>query len=58
MSAEKIYSMSDCMDFIKKKYPLIPRGIIRRVLFAEEVYMKKAGIIQYEPNLKDWRFKK
>ena len=52
------YDTVDCMKLIRKKYPLIPMFIIRRVLFAEELYMHKVGIIDYVPNLKYWRFKK
>ena len=52
------YDAVDCMKLIKKKYPLIPMSIIRRILFAEELYMHKVGIIDYIPNLKYWRFKK
>ena len=52
------YDTVDCMKLIRKKYPLIPMFIIRRVLFAEELYMHKVGIIDYIPNLKYWRFKK
>ena len=53
-----VYDTLDCMRFIKKKYPWIPRGIIRRVLFAEESYMHKVGIIKWLPKLEDWHFKK
>ena len=52
------YDTIDRMKLIRKKYPLIPMFIIRRVLFAEELYMHKVGIIDYVPNLKYWRFKK
>ena len=52
------YDTIDCMKLIRKKYPLIPMFIIRRVLFAEELYMHKVGIINWEPNLKSWHFKK
>ena len=53
-----VYDTLDCMRLIKKKFPWIPRCIIRRVLFAEELYMNKIGIIDYVPELKAWYFKK
>ena len=58
MNTGLYYDTVDCMKLIRKKYPLIPMFIIRRVLFAEELYMHKVGIIDYMPNLKYWRFKK
>lgn len=53
-----VYDTLDCMRLIKKRFPWIPRCIIRRVLFAEELYMNKVGIIDYAPDLKAWYFKK
>lgn len=58
MNTGLYYDTVDCMKLIRKKYPLIPMFIIRRVLFAEELYMHKVGIIDHVPNLKYWRFKK
>ena len=58
MNTGLYYDTIDCMKLIRKKYPLIPMFIIRRVLFAEELYMHKVGIIDCVPNLKYWRFKK
>ena len=58
MNTGLYYDTVDCMKLIRKKYPLIPMFIIRRVLFAEELYMHKVGISDYVPNLKYWRFKK
>ena len=58
MSKEIFYDTIDCMKVIKKKYPWIPIGIIRRVLFAEELYMHKIGILQHLPKLDDWYYKK
>ena len=58
MEKSLIYDTKDCMKLIKKKYPWIPICIIRRVLFAEELYMYKIGIINWNPELKDWYFKK
>lgn len=58
MSNKLVYDTLDCMRLIKKKYPWIPRSIIRRVLFAEELYMYKIGIIDWLPKLKDWYFKR
>ena len=52
------YDTVDCMKLIRKKYPLIPMFIIRRVLFAGELYMHKIGVIDWKPDLKYWRFKK
>lgn len=53
-----VYDTLDCMRLIKKKFPWIPRCVIRRVLFAEELYMNKIGIIDYVPELKALYFKK
>ena len=64
-----VYDTLDCMRLIKKRFPWIPRCIIRRVLFADvdplfdhlveqELYMNKIGIIDYVPELKAWYFKK
>lgn len=53
-----VYDTLDCMRLIKKRFPWIPRCIIRRVLFAEELYMNKVSIIDYAPELKAWYFKK
>ena len=58
MSNKPVYDTLDCMRLINKKYPLIPICIIRRVLFAEELYMHKIGIIDFVPTLDDWNFKK
>lgn len=58
MSNKLVYDTLDCMRLIKKKYPLIPICIIRRVLFAEDVYMHKIGIIDWIPKLNHWSFKK
>lgn len=54
----KIYDTVDCMKLIKKTYPFIPKWVIRRVLFAEELYMHKIGIIDWVPKLSNWHFKK
>lgn len=58
MANKLIYDTVDCMKLIKKRYPWIPICIIRRILFAEELYMHKIGIIDYLPDLKSWYFKK
>ena len=58
MSNKPVYDTSACIRLIKKKYPLIPICIIRRVLFAEELYMHKIGIIDWMPKLDYWSFKK
>ena len=58
MSNKPVYDTLDCIRLIKKKYPLIPIYIIRRVLFAEELYMHKIGIIDWIPKLSYWSFKK
>lgn len=57
MSDKLVYDTVECMKLIKKKYPLIPKWIIRRVLFAEELYMHKVGIIKRSPKLSDWTWK-
>lgn len=57
MGNQLIYDAVDCMRMIKKKYPLIPKSVIRRVLFAEELYMHKVGIIEYKPELRNWKWK-
>ncbi len=53
-----VYDTLNCMKLIKKKYPWIPICVIRRVLFAEELYMHDIGIIQWIPKLDAWHFKK
>lgn len=58
MDNELVYDTVDCMTLIKRKYPFIPIWVIRRVLFAEELYMHKIGIIKYIPKLADWHFEK
>ena len=58
MGNKPVYDILDCMKLIKKKYPLMPICIIRRVLFANDLYMHKIGIIDWEPKLDDWNFKK
>ena len=57
MAKKLVYDTVDCMNLIKKKYPIIPKWIIRRVLFAEELYMYKVGIIDYAPTLDAWYYK-
>lgn len=58
MSNKPVYDTIDCMKLIKKKYPWIPIGIIRRVLFAEDLYLHKIGVIDCVPKLDYWHFKK
>ena len=58
MNTGLYYDTIDCMKLINKRYPWIPIFIIRRVLFGEELYMHKIGIIDWKPALKDWHFKK
>ena len=53
-----VYDPMECMKLIKKIYPWIPIFIIRRVLYAEEVYMHKIGIISWKPVLENWIFTK
>ena len=55
---QKVYDTLDCMKLIKKKYPWVPICIIRRILYAEELYMYKVGIINWKPTLDYWYFKK
>lgn len=57
MANKLVYDTVECMELIKKKYPFIPKWIIRRVLFAEELYMHKVGIITHVPKLDDWYWK-
>ena len=52
-----VYEPRDCMILIKKKYPLIPLAVIKRVLYGEELYMRKVGIIDYKPHLSWWNLK-
>ena len=52
------YDTIESMKLTKTKYTRVPIFIIRRVLFAEELYMHKMGIIDWKPDLKYWRFKK
>lgn len=58
MDNKLVYDTVDCMSLIKKKYPFIPMWVIRRVLYAEELYMHKVGIIKYVPKITNWYFKK
>lgn len=59
MNKDKIYDTLDAMNFIKKKYPWIPIFIIRRVLFANDLYMVNVHIIDdYVPTLDWWSYKK
>lgn len=58
MNTGLYYDTVDCMKLIKKKYPWMTIFVIRRVLFAEELYMHKIGIIDWKPDLKCWHFKK
>ncbi len=53
-----IYDTVDCVNLIKRKYPWIPKRIIGRVLYAEDLYLYKVGIISYKPKLSDRIFKK
>ena len=55
---QKVYDTLDCMKLIKKKYPWVPICVIRRILYAEELYMYKVGIINWKPTLDYWYFKK
>lgn len=57
MGNKLIYDTIDCINLIKKRYPFIPKWIIRRVLFAEELYMYEVGIIDWLPKLSDWSIK-
>lgn len=50
-----IYDCRDSVRFIKKRYPYIPKWIIRRILYAEELYMHSIGIIDYKPELDLWK---
>lgn len=50
------YDIVDSINLIHKKYPFIPIWIIRRVLFAEDLYEKSVGIIDWEPALSDWYY--
>lgn len=53
-----IYDTLDAVKSIKKKYPWIPKAIIRRVLYGNDLYMYKVGIIKYIPKLTNWCPKK
>ena len=57
MSDKLVYDVTDCVKLIKHRYPWIPRFVIEKVLFAEECYMQKVGIINYTPNIKNWKTK-
>ena len=58
MESKPVYDTLDCMKLIKKKYPFIPIWVIRRVLYANDVYMHEVGIIDWVPKLDHWYFKK
>lgn len=47
------YDTTDALKRIKQMYPWIPMWIIRRVLYANDVYMHEVGIIDWLPEL-DW----
>ena len=55
MNDRLVYCTTDCVKLIKHRYPWIPRFVIERVLFAEECYMQKVGIIDYTPDIKMWK---
>lgn len=58
MCGKLVYDTLDAIRLIKKKYPWIPIGVIRRVLFANDLYMHKVGIIDFKPEVNMWYFKK
>lgn len=55
MKAKVFYDTRMCINLIKKKYWYVPRWIIKRVLFAEELYMHKQGIIDWTPDWSYWK---
>ena len=55
MNDRLVYCTTDCVKLIKRRYPWIPRFVIEQVLFAEECYMQKVGIIDYTPDIKMWK---
>lgn len=58
MANKIMYYTHDAIKFVKEKYPYIPIWIIRRILFANDLYQHKIGILNYEPSLDDWYYKK
>ena len=56
MDENKRYDSNDCMKFIKKRFPYIPKWAIRRILFGEDLYMKKVGLIDCIPSLDHWKW--
>lgn len=40
---------------VKRKYPWIPKWVIRRVLYAAYAACYEIGITEYEPSLDDWK---
>ena len=43
MSKRPIYDCADCIHLIKNEYPFIPYWIIKRVLFAHDIYLYSIG---------------
>lgn len=56
MKSDLIFDTVDCIKLIKKKYPYIPIWIIKRVLFGQDLYMHKIGIIDWKPTFNMWDF--
>lgn len=51
-----VFDTRDCMDLVKKMYPYIPIWVIRRVLYATDIYQYKVGIIHFKPSLDFWHY--
>lgn len=46
---DRVYVPNDCIKMVKRIYPFIPKWIIKRVMFANDIYMHKVGIINWDP---------
>lgn len=49
------YYVKDAIKFIKRRCPLIPYFVIRRVLWANHEYMYRCGITNTVTELSDWK---
>lgn len=55
METKLFFDCRDCINLIKKTYPYIPKWVIKRVLYVEELYMHKIKIIKWKPDFKSWK---
>lgn len=53
-----MYYNVEAIKFIHKKYSFVPIWVIRRILYANDLYMYSQGIIDFMPTLDMWSFPK